>query len=154
MKKKNILGHLNDAIHSLNNSKFFAGIVMIVMNIGSRFISVKFNKSTEEWIRYGISKQLLVFTMAWMASRDIYISFGLTAVFVILSEHIFNEESKFCLVPEKYRIINNIIDENGDGVVDEEEMNKAIQILERAKKIESMKNRKIAFVKFQETKLI
>ena len=128
MKKRSVLGNFNDAIHSLNNSKFFAGIIMIVMNIGSRFISVKFNKSTEEWIRFGISKQLLVFTMAWMASRDIYASLGLTAVFVVLSEYVFNEESKLCLVPEKYRMINNIIDENGDGVVDEEEMKKAIQI--------------------------
>ena len=154
MKKRSVLGNFNDAIHSLNNSKFFAGIIMIVMNIGSRFISVKFNKSTEEWIRFGISKQLLVFTMAWMASRDIYASLGLTAVFVVLSEYVFNEESKLCLVPEKYRMINNIIDENGDGVVDEEEMKKAIQILERAKKIETMKNQKLAFVEFNGTKLL
>ena len=154
MKKRSVLGNFNDAIHSLNNSKFFAGIIMIVMNIGSRFISVKFNKSTEEWIRFGISKQLLVFTMAWMASRDIYASLGLTAVFVVLSEYVFNEESKLCLVPEKYRMINNIIDENGDGVVDEEEMKRAIQILERAKKIETMKNQKLAFVEFNGTKLL
>ena len=154
MKKRSVLGNFNDAIHSLNNSKFFAGIIMIVMNIGSRFISVKFNKSTEDWIRFGISKQLLVFTMAWMASRDIYASLGLTAVFVVLSEYVFNEESKLCLVPEKYRMINNIIDENGDGVVDEEEMKRAIQILERAKKIETMKNQKLAFVEFNGTKLL
>ena len=154
MKKRSVLDNFNDAIHSLNNSKFFAGIIMIVMNIGSRFISVKFNKSTEEWIRFGISKQLLVFTMAWMASRDIYASLGLTAVFVVLSEYVFNEESKLCLVPEKYRMINNIIDENGDGVVDEEEMKRAIQILERAKKIETMKNQKLAFVEFNGTKLL
>ena len=154
MKKRSVLDNFNDAIHSLNNSKFFAGIIMIVMNIGSRFISVKFNKSTEEWIRFGISKQLLVFTMAWMASRDIYASLGLTAVFVVLSEYVFNEESKLCLVPEKYRMINNIIDENGDGVVDEEEMKRAIQILERAKKIDTMKNQKLAFVEFNGTKLL
>lgn len=154
MKKRSVLGNFNDAIHSLNNSKFFAGIIMIVMNIGSRFISVKFNKSTEEWIRFGISKQLLVFTMAWMASRDIYASLGLTAVFVVLSEYVFNEESKLCLVPEKYRMINNIIDENGDGVVDEDELKRAIQILERAKKIETMKNQKLAFVEFNGTKLL
>ena len=53
---KKILGTLDKNIRSLNSSKFFAGIVMIVLNIGSRFISVKFSKSTEEYIKYGVTK--------------------------------------------------------------------------------------------------
>ena len=41
----------------LNNSKFFAGIVMILLNIGSKFISIQFSKSTEEYLKMNVTKQ-------------------------------------------------------------------------------------------------
>jgi hypothetical protein len=118
----------------LNDSKFFAGIVMILLNVGSKFIPIQFSKSTEEYLKMNVTKQLLVFSMAWMGTRDIYTSLVLTAVFTVLSDHLFNEESPYCCVPEKYRILSKLIDENSDGKIDEEEINNAIAILEKAKK--------------------
>lgn len=128
------LDYIHDHILFLNSSRFFAGVVMILLNIGSKFISVQFSKSTEEYLKFSITKQILVFAMAWMATRDIYISLVLTAVFVVLSEYLFNEESRFCIVPHQYRVLNNLIDKNNDGIVSQEELNQAIQILEKAKK--------------------
>jgi hypothetical protein len=72
--------------------------------------------------------------MAWMGTRDIYTSLVLTAVFTVLSDHLFNEESPYCCVPEKYRILSKLVDENRDGNISEEEINNAIAILEKAKK--------------------
>jgi hypothetical protein len=118
----------------LNNSKFFAGIVMILLNVGSKFISIQFSKSTEEYLKMSVTKQLLVFAMAWMGTRDIYTSLVLTAVFTILSDHLFNEESPYCCVPQKFRILANVIDQNNDGVVSEQDINNAIAILEKAKR--------------------
>ena len=88
----NGLSYANHNIMYLNNSKFFAGVVMILLNIGSKFITIQFSKSTEEYLKYTVSKQLLIFSMAWMGTRDIYSALGLTAVFTILSDYIFNEE--------------------------------------------------------------
>ena len=128
------LDYIHDHILFLNSSRFFAGVVMILLNIGSKFISVQFSKSAEEYLKFSITKQILVFAMAWMATRDIYTSLVLTAVFVVLSEFLFNEESTFCIVPHNYRVLNKLIDTNNDGVVSHEELNQAIQILEKAKK--------------------
>lgn len=147
-KVKKIMKAIDRNIRSLNSSKFFAGMVMIILNIGSRFISVKFSKSTEEYIRYGVTKQLLVFAMSWMASRDIYTALSLTAIFTVLSELLFNEESKLCIVPQKYRLLNKIMDTNNDGEVDEVELNRAISILEKAKKDQEQQNQKKALVDF------
>jgi hypothetical protein len=130
----NFFGFIHNHILFLNNSKFFAGIVMILLNIGSKFIAIQFSKSTEEYLKMNISKQLLVFAMAWMGTRDIYTALVLTAVFTILSDHLFNEESPYCCVPEKYRILNKLIDENNDETVTEQEITNAILILEKAKK--------------------
>lgn len=129
----------------LNNSKFFAGVVMILLNVGSKFIAIQFSKSTEEYLKMNVTKQLLVFAMAWMGTRDIYTALVLTAVFTILSDHLFNEESPYCCVPEKYRILSKLVDENNDGNVTEQEINDAISILEKSKKDKQRTNQRQMF---------
>ena len=141
------LAFINHHIMFLNNSKFFAGIVMILLNIGSKFISIQFSKSTEEYLKMTVTKQILVFAMAWMGTRDIYTSLVLTAVFTVLSDHIFNEESPYCCVPDKYRLLAKLVDENNDGVT-EEDITKAISILEKAKKDKDMQKQRKTFTLF------
>lgn len=144
----NILYFFNRNVMYLNSSKFFAGIVMILLNVGSKFVTIQFSKSTEEYMKYTLSKQILVFAMAWMGTRDIYTALGLTAVFTILSDHLFNEESHMCIVPEKYRVLDKLMDTNNDGIVSESEITTAIGILEKAKKEKQRKKQKEAFSKF------
>ena len=144
----NGFGYLNHHIMYLNNSKFFAGVIMILLNVGSKFISIQFSKSTEEYMKWTVSKQLLVFSMAWMGTRDIYAALGLTAVFTILSDHLFNEESSFCIVPHKYRILEKLIDTNDDNVVSDVELSAAVAVLEKAKRDKQKKVQKEAFSKF------
>jgi hypothetical protein len=144
----NTISHLNHRIMYLNNSKFFAGVVMILLNVGSKFIQIQFSKSTEEYMKWSVSKQLLVFAMAWMGTRDIYTALGLTAVFTILSEFLFNEESQLCIVPHKYRVLDKLIDTNDDGVVTEPELAAAIAVLEKAKREKQQKHQKETFKKF------
>jgi protein involved in sex pheromone biosynthesis len=95
-----------------------------------------------------ITKQILVFAMAWMGTRDIYTALILTAVFTVLSDHLFNEESPYCVVPAKFRILSKIIDTNEDGLVSEQEINEAISILDKAKREKDMKNKKHSFTLF------
>jgi hypothetical protein len=144
----NSLAYLNSHVMYLNNSKFFAGVVMILLNVGSKFIAIQFSKSTEEYMKFTVSKQLLVFAMAWMGTRDIYTALGLTAIFTILSEHLFNEESHLCIVPHNYRVLDKLIDTNNDGVVSETELSAAISVLEKAKKEKQKKFQKEMFSKF------
>ena len=148
----NPLQIIHGNIMQLNNSKFFAGVVMILLNIGSKFISVNFSKSTEEYLKFTLSKQILVFSMAWMATRDIYTALVLTAVFIILSEHLFNEDSYFCIVPQSARIIHklNAAGHPDNNIVTEDELNNAIQILEKAKKEKQEKIHKDANEKFKD----
>jgi len=144
----NGVSYLNHHVMYLNNSKFFAGIVMILLNVGSKFIQIQFSKSTEEYMKYSVSKQLLVFSMAWMGTRDIYTALGLTAVFTILSDYLFNEESAVCIVPHKYRVLHKLVDTNDDGVVSDTELAAAIAVLERAKREQQRKAQKEAYAKF------
>lgn len=129
-----MLSTFNKYLYKLNDSKYFAGIMYILLNIGSRFIQLRFSKSTEMFIKSAIFRELLIFSIAWMGTRDLYMALFLTATFIILSDFLLNTDSRFCVLPEKYKKLNSILDDNKDGEVSELEISNAITILERAKK--------------------
>ena len=126
---------------NINGNKLFIGIMMIFMNLGSRYIEIKLTKGQEMMLK-NIAREVLIFTIAFMGSRDIFIALVITAVFIILSKFVFNEHSKFCMLPEKYKKLANIIDTDGDGKVSIEELEKAYDILRRSKE-EDQHNNKI-----------
>jgi hypothetical protein len=122
-------------VNSLNTNKFFAGIIIILLNIGSKVINVQLSKSAEEYLKMSVSQQILVFAMSWMGTRDIVASLILTFIFVIISQYLLNEDSMFCVIPKKYHILPTLnLDTNNDGEVSEVELNNAISLLEKAKK--------------------
>jgi hypothetical protein len=126
--------HLN--LMNINNSKFFAGVIMIMLNVGSKFIPIQFSKSAEEYLKKSLSKIMLVFAMSWMGTRDIYTAVLLTGVFVILSDYLFNEESDFCIVPYSKRILDSINGFENKNLSTNEELSKqTLQLIETKKKI-------------------
>jgi hypothetical protein len=121
-------------LKNLNESKLLIGIAMILLNIGSKYVDFKFTKSQEQLLRNGIAREILIFTIVFMGTRDIMYAVILTAAFIILSEHVFNEQSQYCLVPDKFKKITALIDTNDDGIVSPEEETKALITLKKAEK--------------------
>ena len=74
---------------------------MIILNVGSKYIDIGFSKTQEQVLRNGLARELLIFAVAFTATRDIVTSLLLTGAFMILSDVIFHENSKFCLIPTK-----------------------------------------------------
>ena len=131
-----MLSELGSYLGYLNNSKFFAGVVMIMLNIGSKYITIELSKSQEEYLKNNVGRQILIFAISWMGSRDILTALALTAIFTVLTNHLFNEESQFCIIPKKYRKYEHLLDLDKDGSVSQEEINKANEVLEKARKKE------------------
>jgi hypothetical protein len=120
-------------VYSLNSSKFFSGLVMLLMNIGSKYVTIELSKTQSQYLRGSVARQMLIFAISWMGSRDIFKALALTAIFNVLTGHLFNEESQFCIVPRQYRTFEKILDKDGDGKVSEEEIENAKRILEKAR---------------------
>ena len=59
------------AIYSVNDSKYFAGFIMIVLNIGSKYVVVNLSKTQEDYLKNTLGRQILIFSIAWMGTRDI-----------------------------------------------------------------------------------
>ena len=129
---KKMLNTINSYINSLNSSKFFAGLIMIILNIGSRYIELKFSKTQESYLRMVLGRQLLIFAVAWMGTRDIYLSLVVTLIFTLLADFALNENSNFCLLPETFKTINSSL-ENSKELISEDDINKTIQTLEKLK---------------------
>ena len=84
-KKMGLLALLFMYLGRLNSSKFFAGLVMILLNIGSKYITIELSKSQEAYLRNSLGRQMLIFAISWMGSRDILIALALTAIFNVLA---------------------------------------------------------------------
>ena len=125
---------INESISSLNTNMFFAGIMMLTLNIGSRYVQLNLSPSAESYLKYAITKEFLVFTIAWMGTRNIYVALTLTAAFVILADYGLNDKSNFCILPEKFKKLQDSIDTNNDKIISELEIKSAMDILEKAKK--------------------
>lgn len=129
-----ILGMLQQSIiQPINSSKLFAGLLMIIMNIGSKYVEVKLTKTQEQALRNALCRELIIFCVSFLGTRDIVLSILMTAAFVILSNYIFNEQSQFCIMPERLKKLSNMVDLNNDGVVSASEEKKALETLEKAK---------------------
>jgi len=125
-KKRNVF---LKSLYSLNDSKFFAGIVMLIMNIGSKYAVVELSHSQETFMKYTLGRLLLIFSILWVGTRDIFISLILTAVFVLLVDYLFNENSRYCIIPEQYKELREDLGEK----VTQQEINHAIYTLKRAR---------------------
>tara|TARA_B100001175_G_C19444384_1_gene607957 strand:+ start:210 stop:806 length:597 start_codon:yes stop_codon:yes gene_type:complete len=99
---KNALQTIHSNVTMLNGSKIFAGFMIIMLNISSRFVTIKLSKSMEAYLKYTFSRQILIFTIAWMGTRDIYIALTVAVVFTIIMDVLFNEDSSYCVLPVSF----------------------------------------------------
>ena len=73
--------NVNIFLNNISTSKLFLGLMMIFMNLGSRYIEIKLTKG-QEMIFKNIAREVLIFTIAFMGSRDIFVALIITAVFI------------------------------------------------------------------------
>lgn len=111
MKKKNTIGkkikgffqNIHDYVTMLNGSKIFAGLMIIVLQISSRFVTIKLSKTMESYLKYTFSRQILIFAIAWMGTRDIYIALAIAVLFTLIMDVACNEDSNYCMLPNKFK---------------------------------------------------
>ena len=76
-------------------------------------------------------RRIIIFTVSFVATRDVVASLIITASFVILVLNLFNENSEYCVIPKTLKKL----DTNNDGEISPEEIKKAYDVLKKAGKI-------------------
>jgi hypothetical protein len=128
----NIFVYLHNNIKTINNSKLFAGLIVITLNIASRFVTIKLSRTMESYLKFTLSRDVLVFCIVWMGSREIYVALVLTLLFTFIMDFLLNEESIYCILPEKFTTYHT---ELLDSAPTEGEITNAKALLERVGKI-------------------
>jgi hypothetical protein len=126
----NLFSKFHHTIQNINQSKIFAGLVVVTLNISSKFVTVKLSKSMESYLKHTFSRDVLIFCIVWMGSREIYVALILTLIFILCMDFLFNEESRFCILPESFQQYH--LDLLDNATPSQEDIKNARNILERA----------------------
>lgn len=73
-------------IEVLNNSKLFLGVMLILLNIGSRYLVDELSTNPDEYNRNIVLRRIAVFAVCFVGTRDLVTSILLTAGFIIIAQ--------------------------------------------------------------------
>ena len=110
-------------ITKLNKSKLLSGVTLLLLNIGSKYLILDISKGSQSLLKLKIIRRLTLFSIFFVGTRDIILSFLLTSVFIIFSNGLFNEKSKYCILPKNMK----------ENKVSEQEYNEAIKTIKEYK---------------------
>jgi len=80
-----------------NNNPYFIGIMMLILNLGGRFISMEVTKKQELFFQHPWVRRILIFTVLFVATRNLWVAFWTTVTVVLFLGYLFNENSALCL---------------------------------------------------------
>ena len=82
---------------SINSNPYFIGLMMLLLNIGGRFLSLEISKEQEKFLSTPIVRRFLLFAVLFVATRNILIAAALTFVMILLIGYLCNENSDLCV---------------------------------------------------------
>lgn len=91
------LGPIEAGILSLNSNPYFIGTMMLMLNLGGRFLSLEMSKSQEAFFQNVWVRRFLIFIVVFVGTRNVVVAFWMTLLIVLLIGYLFNENSSLCL---------------------------------------------------------
>lgn len=82
---------------SINTNPYFIGLMMLLLNLGGRFLSLEITKEQEKFLSQPMVRRFFLFAVLFVATRNIVIAAGLAILVILLLGYLFNENSSLCL---------------------------------------------------------
>jgi len=73
-------------MEALSDNKFFLGVMLIILNIGSRHLVDEYSTIPEEYNRNIVLRRLAIFAVCFVGTRDLLSSLLLIAGFVMIAQ--------------------------------------------------------------------
>ncbi len=101
----------------LNDNKLFLGIMLIILNIGSRHLVDELSTNPDEYNRNLVLRRIAVFAVCFVGTRDIVVSLLLTAGFIIIAQGVSSRsregmENKKKMEAEEKKVDQPAVDES------------------------------------------
>lgn len=109
---------------SINTNPYFIGLMMLLLNLGGRFLSLEISKEQEKFLSKPIVRRFFLFAVLFVATRNIVIAASLAIIVILLLGYLFNENSDLCLWKSCVAPSNQDqkVEENFVGLTPEEAM--------------------------------
>jgi hypothetical protein len=88
---------LEQAFMAINTNPYFIGLMMLLLNLGGRFLGMEISKEQEKIFTNPWVRRALVFTVLFVATRNVFVAAIMTIFVLILMSFLFNENSDLCL---------------------------------------------------------
>jgi hypothetical protein len=82
-------------MNAIGNSPFVVGIMLLLLNVGSRFIVHELSGNDEEYRQNILLRRLSIFAACFVGTRDIFSSILLTGAFVVIAGGLFRGKGPF-----------------------------------------------------------
>lgn len=86
---------IHEQIAQFASSPFVVGSMMLLLNVGSRYIVHEFSDNDDEYSNNILLRRLTIFAVCFVGTRDLITSLLLTACFVVLASGFLRGKSVF-----------------------------------------------------------
>ena len=86
---------LEGLLVSFNTNPYFIGLMMLVMNLGGRFLAMEVTKGQEKFFQDPWVRRLLIFIVIFIATRNVFVAFWLGLAVILVLSILLNETSPF-----------------------------------------------------------
>ena len=107
---------------SLNASKLFSVFIIFIMNIGSKYMAKDVPVAVDLIFENFWARMFVVFCVAFVSTRDIFMSLIITLLFILLFKYILNEKSSTCVIRKR-------IDDYKMNNISEQDVVRAYQVI-------------------------
>jgi len=87
------------ATMGLSGNKYILGLMILLINLGARYIGNEVSEFMHKVLNHKFARRFLIFLVLWMGTRDLVVASVITVSFIVLVNTLFNENSKFCILP-------------------------------------------------------
>ena len=96
-----------EQLATLSNSRLIWGLSMLLMNFGIKYIHMDLGKSHERILQHEIVKKLVIWSLFFVATRDIIISFCLTLLYVFIIDGILHDQRRYTVASHTENAADN-----------------------------------------------
>lgn len=88
---------LEHAFMAINTNPYFIGLMMLLLNLGGRFLGLEISKEQEKLFQNPWIRRALFFTVLFVATRNVFVAAIMTIFVLLFMSFLFNENSDLYL---------------------------------------------------------
>lgn len=92
-----VINPIEQIFLTLNTNPYFIGLMMLLLNLGGRFIGMEISKEQEKVFMNPWVRRALIFTVLFVATRNVFVALIMTVFVLLLLSFLLNENSDLYL---------------------------------------------------------